>query len=130
MGIPIRFTYTNCALTEEKQFNDAYCSTITTIAHNGFNEILVNNKDLEEHLRKNFPNYKYLSSTTKCLQNKNDIIKEADNYYLTVLDYRKNTDIEFLASLPNPEKYEILINAYCSPNCPLRDYHYKIMSED
>lgn len=98
------------------------------MADNGINEILVNSPELEEYLRKTYPKYKFISSTTKCLLNKDDIIKEAEKYYLTVLDYRKNTDIDFLSSLPNPEKYEILLNAYCDPECNLREHHYNILA--
>ena len=71
-------------------------------------------------MRKEYPNYKFLSSTTKCLLNKDDILSEANKYYLTVLDYRKNPDLDFLASLPDKHKYELLINAYCDPNCLFR----------
>ena len=128
LNIPLRFTYTNCMLKPE-HFQDSYANVITKLAENGKNEILVNSSDLETFLRKNYPNYKYLSSTTKCLTNNEDIIKESDNYYLTVLDYRKNNDLDFLASLPNPEKYELLVNAYCDPQCSFREEHYKILSQ-
>lgn len=126
--IPLRFTYTNSLITE-KHLDSIYDNFITKMAENGKNEILVNSSLLESYLRKTYPNYKYLSSTTKCLLNEEDIIKEAENYYLTVLDYRKNLDINFLSNLPNPEKYEILINAYCDPNCQNRSSHYYILSK-
>ena len=41
-------------------------------------------------------NYKFISSTTKCLLNTNDIIKEKEKYYLTVLDYRKNNNFYYI----------------------------------
>ena len=128
LNTPIRFTYTN-TLIKEKHLNNIYANIVTMLAENGKNEILVNSIILEEYLRENYPDYKYLSSTTKCLLNKEKIIKESENYYLTVLDYRKNTDLEFLSSLPNPEKYELLINAYCHPECPNRQKHYNILSK-
>lgn len=128
LKVPIRFTYTN-TLIEEKHLDDIYANIVTTLAENGKNEILVNSSILEKYLRENYPNYKYLSSTTKCLLKKEDIIKESENYYLTVLDYRKNIDFNFLESLSNPEKYEILINAYCHPKCVNRQEHYNILSK-
>lgn len=127
VNIPIRFTYTN-TLIEEKHLEDVYANIVTELANNGKNEILVNHPILEEYLRNRYPEYKFLSSTTKCMLDNNDIIAESDKYFLTVLDYRKNTDFDFLASLPNPEKYEILINAYCSPYCKNRSEHYDILS--
>lgn len=128
IDMPLRFTFTN-SLIEEKHLDDIYSNIITTYAHNGKNEILVNSQILEKYLRKNYPNFKYLSSTTKCLLNENDIINESEKYYLTVLDYRHNHNIELLKKL-NPEKIEILINPYCGTSCPHRLQHYKDTSYD
>ena len=128
IDIPLRFTYTNICLTEE-HLKDEYALFVTKLAENGQNEILVNSPLLEEFLRKNFPNYKYLSSTTKCLLDEKEIETESNKYYLTVLDYRKNIDLQFLSNLSNPEKYELLINAYCDPNCTQRMEHYEILSK-
>jgi hypothetical protein len=108
--------------------NDKYALFVTEMAHNGKNEILVNSPLLEAFLREKFPNYKYISSTTKCLLNEEDIIKESEKYYLTVLDYRKNPDLVFLSKLEYPDRYEILLNAYCDPNCPNRKEHYELLS--
>lgn len=124
LNIPIRFTYTNPLITKE-HLDNKYANNITRLANNGYNEILVNIPELEEYLRDKYPKYKFLSSTTKCLLDNEKIIKESENYYLTVLDYRKNDDFEFLENLPNPERYEILINAYCDPKCPNRQGHYE-----
>ena len=115
-NIPVRFTLTNCCIQKE-HLKDEYCNSILKIADNGMNEITINNPLLEQYLRENFPNFKYISSTTKCLLKKEDIEKEIEKYYLTVLDYRKNIDFNFLQNLNNKDKYEILINAYCSPSC-------------
>lgn len=128
LNTPIRFTYTN-SLINESHLCNLYAYLVTNMAQNGMNEILVNSPILEGFLRENFPNYKYISSTTKCLLDENEIISESEKYYLTVLDYRKNPDLEFLKSLPNPEKYEILLNAYCDPNCTNRMEHYRFLSE-
>lgn len=98
LNTPIRFTYTN-ALIEEQHLYDNYANIITSLAENGKNEILVNSNILESYLRNEYPNYKFISSTTKCLLNTSDIIKESDKYYLTVLDYRKNNNLKFLSSL-------------------------------
>lgn len=128
LGIPLRFTYTNLLISEPEQLNDTYANTVTALAHNKNNEILVANDYLEQYLRTVYPNYKYISSTTKCLLNEQDIIDDSDKYYMSVLDYRKNRDMEFLKSLPNPEKFEILINAWCRSDCPYRREHYEDLS--
>ena len=130
LNIPIRFTYTNLAINSQEQLNDPIANFVTEIAHNGKNEIIVSNDYLEAYLREKFPNYKYISSTTKCLLNNEEIIKESEKYYMTVIDYRKNRDMDFLKNLEHPEKYEILINAWCDPKCQKRKEHYKSMSLD
>ena len=128
LGVPLRFTYTNLLISEPDQLNDTYANTVTALAHNKNNEILVANDYLEQYLREVYPNYKYISSTTKCLLNQQDIVNDSEKYYMSVLDYRKNRDMEFLQSLPNPEKFEILINAWCRSDCPYRREHYEDLS--
>jgi collagenase-like PrtC family protease len=130
LDIPIRFTYTNLLIDSEEQLLDPIANFVTTLAHNGKNEIIVSNDYLEAYLRENYPNYKYISSTTKCILNNEDIVKESEKYYMTVLDYRKNRDMEFLDSLEHPERYEILINAWCDPNCKKRRAHYEQLSRE
>ena len=127
-GIPVRFTLTN-VLIDEHLLYDPYCNMILEIAHNGKNEILVNNKMLEEYLRNKYPNFKYISSTTKCIMDIDKFNEELENYYLVVLDYRKNTDKDFLKAIKHKDKTEILINAYCSPTCNKREEHYKYLSQ-
>ena len=127
LNTPLRFTYTN-SLIQEEHLLDIKSNLITDIANTGKNEILVNSPILEMYLRQKYPNFKYISSTTKCLLESEDIFKEQEKYYLTVLDYRKNNDINFLSTITNPEKFEILINAYCDPNCQNRKQHYEELS--
>jgi hypothetical protein len=99
------------------------------VANNGMNEVLVHSPLLEEYLREKYPNFKYISSTTKCILENPEIIEETDKYYLTVLDYRKNNDFDFLSSLKHPEKIELLVNAYCQPFCTQRTAHYDEISK-
>ena len=44
---------------------------------------------------------------------------------MTVIDYNFNKDIDFLKSIPNKEKVELLINPVCYPKCPRRREHYE-----
>lgn len=129
MNIPIRFTFSNC-LIEEKHLSDIYGNLILEIFNNGKNEILCNSSILEKYIREKYnDNYKYISSTTKRLNKKEDqkleILKD---YYLIVLDYDYNNDNNFLKELDSKEKIEILCNAVCQSNCPKRLNHYKNIS--
>jgi len=127
--IPVRFTFTNC-LIEEEHLNDTYCHNILTIFVNGNNEIICNSPLLEEALRKRYMNfYKFISSTTKRLQDKQEQLDEIEkDYYLVVLDYDHNYDDIFLKQIKNKDKCEILCNPVCRPNCPNRARHYENIS--
>lgn len=129
VNVPIRFTHSNC-LINELHLGDLKANFLTSLADNGFNEIIVNSSILENYLRETFPNFKYISSTTKCLTEDKEILDESQKYDLTVLDYRKNIDKDYLYNLNNPERYEILLNAYCNPNCQRRYEHYVNLSKE
>lgn len=125
-GVPVRFTWTN-SLLEEKHMGDAFCNRIMELADNGFNQVLVNRDCLEQHIRKNYPNYPMISSTTKRVTDLQGIKEELEkDYHLVVLDYDLNHDEEVLKELePYAGKLEILVNEICYPHCPMRKMHYR-----
>lgn len=128
-GVPIRFTFTNC-LIDETLAQDAYCNMLLEIFNNGHNEIICNTPALENHIRSKYGDrYKYISSTTKRLNNQEDQLTELDkDYYLVVLDYDHNKDYEFMESIENKDKCEILCNPVCVAKCPNRKKHYENIS--
>lgn len=131
VGVPVRFTFTNCLL-EEKHIYDTYGNLLLEIFNNGNNEVICNSEVLENYIRSKYGNnYKYISSTTKRLgkshsKQKDEIQKD---YHLIVLDYDFNRDMKFLKGIENKEKCEILCNAVCAPKCPHREEHYRLISE-
>ena len=129
-NIPARLTFTNCLL-EEQHIYDTVGNLLLDIFNTGKNEIICNQEVLENYIRQKYGNnYKYISSTTKRLVHKDEQIAEIDkDYYLVVLDYDHNKDFQFLQSIANKEKCEILCNAVCKPNCPLRLKHYQEISK-
>lgn len=124
-GIPVRFTWTN-ALIEEKHLQDTYCNLIMDIANNGMNQVLVNSPILEEYLKREYPNFEYISSTTKRITDAEGLKRELEkDYYLVVFDYDMNHNEEALKSLePYANRVEILVNEVCYPGCPKRTEHY------
>ena len=129
IGIPVRFTFTNC-LIEKEHVYDTYCNMIMDYANNGMNEVLVNSPILEEYLRNKYPNFKYILSTTRCERDINKINDACENYDLVVPDYRDNIDFDYLNKLKHKDKIELLINAYCDPDCKIRSKHYEQLSKD
>lgn len=130
LGIPARFTWTN-VLINETHVKDSYCNMIMRVADNGFNQVLVNSEALEEYIRKTYPNYKVISSTTKRILSPDKLLEELKkDYYLVVLDYDFNHNEKVIESLkPYADKIEILVNETCQPNCPNRVAHYRDISK-
>lgn len=129
-NIPARFTFTNCLL-EEKHLYDTYCNMILEIFNTGTNEIICNKEILENYIRDKYGGrYKYISSTTKRLSSIENQNKELQkDYYLVVLDYDHNKNFDYLQSIPNKDKCELLCNAVCQGYCKRRQRHYEIISQ-
>lgn len=129
-NIPIRLIFTNSRI-EEKHLHDRFSNIVLELCHNDLNEIVVNSLLLENYIRNNFPKYKIISSTTKCLANPKDSKEELNkNYEMICFDYNLNKNQNFLNSLnlEEKEKSEILVNAICPPHCPSRKEHYNLNS--
>lgn len=127
-GIAVRFTWTN-PLLEEKHMSDTFANVCMEVADNGFNEVLVNTQVIEDYIREKYPNFKIISSTTKCLRTLDLVEKELEkDYYLVVLDSSLNTD-ERIFSLKDRDRLEILVDHGCMMNCPNREHHYLITGE-
>ena len=128
--LPCRLTFSNCFLNKN-HLNDNQCNALLEEFYWGNkNSIIVNSLVLEQYIRDNYPNYKLVSSTTKCLQNPTAAKDEIDkNYDIVVLDYNFNNNIEFLHSIDHKEKCELLINPVCYPNCSRRREHYEHISK-
>lgn len=129
MDTPVRFTWTN-SLIEEAHTHDEYCNMIMDVADNGMNQVLCNSPILEKYLRDKYPNFKYISSTTKRLTDLADFKSElAKDYFMVVLDYDLNHNNEVIEALKDEAgKVEILVDEICFPNCPKRSEHYKAES--
>lgn len=124
-GIPIRYTFTNPLLTKE-DLDDAFCNFCMDAADNGKNEVIIVSPVLEEYLRKEYPNFKYNSSTCKEIRNVQELNEElARDYQYVVLDYNLNGKWELLEGVEQKEKLEILVNPVCVPDCKRRGEHYR-----
>lgn len=128
-GIPVRFTWTN-SLLEEKHLYDTYCNLIMRLADNGLNQVLVNTRVLEDYIRREYPGYPLISSTTKRITDLESLQAELDrDYALVVLDYDLNHDEQVLEAIsPQAGRVELLVNEVCYPGCPRRAEHYEQQS--
>ena len=122
-GIAVRFTFTN-PLIEEKHLNDTFANLCLECADNGKNEVLVNTQVIEDYIRTNYPGFKIISSTTKCLKTIKEVEEELDkDYYLVVLDSALNNE-PGIFDIKKRDRLEVLVNHGCMVNCPNRQAHY------
>jgi collagenase-like PrtC family protease len=126
-GVALRFTFTNTLIREE-HLSDTYCNECLKMAQNGVNEVLVNSPILEEYIRKNYPKYPIISSTTKGIKNIEGLNRELEKYPIVVADYTLNNKAE-LFSIPNRDRCEILLNTNCADNCQARQKHYQFLAK-
>lgn len=123
-GIAVRFTFTN-PLLEEKHLNDTFSNLCLELANNGQNEIIVNSPILEQYIRENYPNFKLISSTTKCIDTLDGLREEMKkDYYLVVADSVWNNTPELFA-MEDKGRIELIPDHTCEDNCPRRRAHYE-----
>lgn len=122
-GLSCRFTFTNL-LIEDKHLTDTYCNLLCEMAQNGMNDIIIASDVLEEYIRKTYPDYKLISSITKCLSKEETLAELEKDYKFVVLNANFNADKEFLQSLPHKDKVEILANCSCVSGCTRKKDHY------
>lgn len=126
INAPVRFTWTN-SLIVEKHLTDTFCNLIMRLSDNGNNQVLCNSEILERYLRDTYPDFKFVSSTTKRIRDIDTMKAELErDYFMAVLDYDLNHNEEALKELePVADRVEILVDEICMPNCPLRTKHYE-----
>lgn len=129
--VPMRFVFTNNQITE-KDCYDRFNNLILTICQNDLNEIVISSPLLYDYIKTEYPQYKFISSTTKNITNPELALAEIkdEKYSMVCLDYNLNKNWKFLNSIPEEykPKTEFLINAICPPGCKTRKSHYKLNS--
>lgn len=128
-NIPIRYVFTNPIL-QPQHFTDRFCNLLMQIGNNYHNEVVINSDILLDYLQEHYPNYRYVSSTTKCLLLPEQAKQELHNpkFDLICLDYNLNHNLKWLQQFTPEEKErtEFLVNAICPPNCQYRKDHYDL----
>lgn len=129
--IKTRFVFTNTMLQPE-HYHNRFCNMILETAENYDIELVVNDDNLRKYIIEKYPKYtQFISSTTKCITNFEQIKKELENpnYNMVCFDYNLNKNKKIF-NLPSElvQKSEILCNAICAPGCPYRKEHYRLNS--
>lgn len=133
-GISSRLTFSNSLLREE-HLSDRKCLELCSLfEHNGSaeNGIIIYSDLLLNFIRERFPDFYFVSSTTKVLNDFSLLRAELERgeFRYVVPDFRLNKSFDKLKSLSHDkkDKLEFLCNECCSPACRERRACYESVS--
>ena len=132
--ISARLTFSN-SLLEEKHLSDKKCNKLLDLFDRDGavkNGIIVHSDLLLNYIRDKYPNYYFVSSTTKVLTDFNQFEEELNrpDFKFVVPDFRLNKDFDKLDLLTDvqKEKVEFLCNECCWYDCFDRKRCYENVS--
>lgn len=133
-GISARLTFSNSLLREE-HLSDKKCNNLCSLFGKNLkkqNGIIIYSDLLLEYLKKKYPDFYYVSSTTKVLTNFQQFLDELnrDDFSYVVPDFRLNKLFEKLSNLSKTQKdkVEFLCNECCWVGCKERKLCYENVS--
>lgn len=133
-GISARLTFSNSLLREEHLL-DKRCNALCHLFEKSDgvqNGIIVHSDVLLDYLKKNYPGFYYISSTTKVLTDFCEFRKELerDDFRYVVPDFRLNKSFDNLMELSKElkDKVEFLCNECCWFGCYDRKNCYEMVS--
>ena len=132
-GISARLTFSN-SLLEEKHLSDRKCNMLCSLFEHGpvRNGVIIYSDLLMDHIKKNYPDYYFVSSTTKVLRKFRQFKEELDRseFEYVVPDFRLNRELDELDNLSkeHKDKTEFLCNECCSFECEARKACYENVS--
>ena len=132
-GISARLTFSN-SLIEEHHLSDKRCNALCSLFQNSKAQsgVIIHSDLLLDHIKKNYPGFYFVSSTTKVLTDFRDLEKELlrSEFEYVVPDFRLNKELEKLNSLTDEQKkkVEFLCNECCWFGCYDRKNCYENVS--
>lgn len=132
--ISARLTFSNSLLKKEHLL-DGKCNKICNMfekSEETKNGVIVHSKLLLDYLKKNYPGFYFVSSTTKVITEFGQFMKEVnrDDFLYVVPDFRLNREFEKLNKMPESlkNKVEFLCNECCWFGCQDRKKCYENVS--
>ena len=130
-GISARLTFSNSLLREE-HLSDKKCNALCALFEKGGNGIILHSDLLLDYIRKQYPGFYFVSSTTKVLTEFEQLEAELgrDEFRYVVPDFRLNKAFDRLFALSEgqKQKVEFLCNECCWVGCPERKTCYENVS--
>ena len=131
-GISARLTFSNSLLRQE-HLSDRRCNSLCRLfgARPG-NGVIVHSELLLDYLKREYPAFYFVSSTTKVLTDRQALAAELDrtDFRYVVPDFRLNRDFDFWRTLSavKKNKVEFLCNECCWFGCRDRKDCYEAVS--
>ena len=132
--ISSRLTFSNSLLREE-HLSDTRCNALCRLfaqSNSPQNGVIVHSDLLLNYLRETYPDFYFVSSTTKVLTDFEQLRQELnrDEFRFVVPDFRLNRAFDRLSALSTPEKakVEFLCNECCWFGCTERKACYEAVS--
>lgn len=133
-GISARLTFSN-SLLQQEHLSDKKCNTLCALFANGSktqNGIIIHSDVLLDHLKAHYPEFYFVSSTTKVLTDFQQFVSEVDRkeFLYVVPDFRLNKMFDQLRTLSavQKDKVEFLCNECCWFGCKDRKACYENVS--
>ena len=133
-GISARLTFSN-SLLQQEHLSDKKCNTLCSLFANGSktrNGIIIHSDVLLDHLKAHYPEFYFVSSTTKVLTDFQQFVSEVDRkeFLYVVPDFRLNKMFDQLRTLSavQKDKVEFLCNECCWFGCKDRKACYENVS--
>lgn len=133
-NISSRLTFSNSLITK-KHLDDKTCNNLCALFQNSNSQsgIIIYSNLLLDYIKNKYPNFYFVSSTTKVLTNFNDLLNEINNdsFKFVVPDFRLNKSFDNLKSLSQfqKNKIEFLCNECCDVSCLDRKACYENVSK-
>lgn len=132
-GISARLTFSN-SLIRKEHLADVKCNKLCELleAAKVKNGIIVHSDILLDYLKNKYPEFYFVSSTTKVLTDYNDLLNEVnrDDFSYVVPDFRLNKCFDKLGTMTQEQKdkIEFLCNECCWIGCYDRKACYEAVS--
>ena len=130
-GISARLTFSNSLLREE-HLTDPKCNALCALFERGGNGVIVHSELLLDYLKRAYPGFYFVSSTTKVLTAFDEMLRELrrEEFSFIVPDFRLNKAFDRWRTLTDAEKgkVEFLCNECCFFGCRERRACYEAVS--
>ncbi len=129
-GVACNVTYSNQFASaddlEESCYDQAILKALSSSSGNG---AIVYSDSLAAAIRQKYPSLTLIASTTKEHETIEEHEADLGLYNRSVLNYNLTHDDVALAQITRPAQIEVMVNEYCTLNCPYRKAHYAAVSK-